>query len=285
MHFGLALTHTHTAIWSEVTVLAEKLGFESVWLPDHLVFPLDLAGTPYQDGGPPPVPADTPLFDVPAYLSFLAARTDQIRLGTFVFLLGLRHPLVSARGFATADQLSAGRISVGVGAGWLESEWHAVGYDPATRGARLDEAIEVHRRLWRDDVIAHDGAFWNWDAVRFDPKPIQPGGPPLLVGGESRAALRRAARLGDGWMSMPHDSVDTVRPQIEALRGLLDEAGRADVPFEITSCLLRPPSRAEVDRWAAAGVDRLIVKPWDRTRDTLDAMVRFASEHLDPATP
>lgn len=280
MKFGLALAHTHTSIWQDVAVLADELGFESLWCPDHLVFPVDLAGTPYQDGGPPPVPADTPLFDWPAYLSYLAARTHQIHLGTYVYLLGLRHPLVSARAFATTDLLSSGRLLLGVGAGWLEGEWTAVGYDPASRGARLDEAIQVHRRLWAEDVIAHDGEFWQWGPVRFEPKPARPGGPPILVGGESGRALRRAAELGDGWMSMPHDSPESVSRQVDRLDALLRERGRDPEDFEITSCVLSSPSADEVDRWRRAGVDRLVVKPWSRTRDTLEAIARFADDHL-----
>jgi probable F420-dependent oxidoreductase len=281
MRFGLTLAHTHIARWEEVTVLAEELGLESVWLPDHLVFPLDIAGTPYADGGSPPVSTGTPLFDCPAYLGFLAAKTSTLRLGTYVHLLGLRHPLVAARGFATADVLSRGRISVGVGAGWLESEWRAAGYDPATRGARLDEAMAVTRRLWTDDVIEHAGRFWAWEPVCFEPKPVQPGGPPLLVGGESRRALRRAAELGDGWMSLPHASLATVEPQLAVLRELREAAGRADDPFEVTVCVLDPPPPDEIAAWAAAGVDRLIVRPWQRVRDTIDGLARFAASHAE----
>lgn len=281
MKFGITLTHTHVDIWADAAVAADELGWESVWLPDHLVFPIDMAGTPYADGGEPPVPPTTPLFDAPAYLAYLAARTTQVRLGTFVYLLALRHPLVAARGFATADLLSGGRLSVGVGAGWLESEWHAAGFDPATRGQRLDESISVTRRLWRDEVIEHHGTYWSWDAVRFDPKPAQPGGPPILVGGESRRALRRAARLGDGWMSMPHSSLDSVRRQLDVLRAERTDAGRADEPFEITVCVLDPPAPEEISAWEAAGVHRLIVKPWERTRDTIPALGRFAARYAD----
>lgn len=281
MKFGVTLSHTHVDIWTDAAVAADELGWESVWLPDHLVFPLDMAGTPYADGGAPPVPPTTPLFDAPAYLTHLAAHTTAVRLGTFVYLLALRHPLIAARGFATADHLSGGRVSVGVGAGWLEGEWRAAGLDPSTRGARLDEAIEVTRRLWRDEVIEHDGAFWSWDPVRFDPKPPQPGGPPILVGGESRRALRRAAQLGDGWMSMPHPTLDSVVRQLDVLHAERAEAGRADEPFEITACVLEPPPEEEIPAWEAAGVHRLIVKPWPRTRDTISALERFAGDYAD----
>ncbi len=245
------------------------------------MFPLDIAGTPYADGGEAPVEPGTPLFDAPAYLAFLAGRTTTIRLGTFVYLLALRHPLITARAFATADQLSNGRISVGVGAGWLESEWIAAGLDPITRGPRLDEAMAVTRRLWSEDPVAHDGWFWSWAPLGFEPKPVQPGGPPLLVGGESMRALRRAATLGDGWMSMPHESLASASAQVSRLDELRRGAGRADEPFEITVCILDPPPIEEIAAWSAAGVDRLIVKPWGRTRDTLEDMAAFAARYAD----
>lgn len=285
MRFGVTLAHTHTAIWEDVTVAADELGLESVWLPDHLVFPVDMAGTPYADGGEPPVPPETPLFDAPSYITYLAARTRGVRLGTFVYLLALRHPLVTARAFATADVLAAGRLSVGVGAGWLRSEWQAAGVDPATRGPRLDEAIEVTRRLWSEDVVEHRGRFWSWDAVRFEPKPRQQGGPPILVGGESPVALRRAAERGDGWMSMPHPSLRSLQDRLDVLRGMRERAGRARLPFEVTACILDPPPPEDIPSWEAAGVHRMIVRPWRRTRETLAGLERFVTDYAGVTTP
>ena len=281
MKFGITLSHTHVDIWTDVAVAGDELGLESIWMPDHLVFPLDMAGTPYADGGEPPVPPETPLFDSPAYLAHLAARTTHVRLGTFVYLLGLRHPLIAARAFATVDLLSGGRLELGVGAGWLEAEWRAAGVDPRSRGRRLDESIEVTRRLWRDEEIEHRGTFWSWEPVRFEPKPRQVGGPPILVGGESARALRRAAQLGDGWMSMPHDSLASVRAQLDRLRTERIAAHRDGERFEVTVCIFEPPPVRELAAWEAAGVDRLIVKPWTRTRDTIPALERFAADYRD----
>ena len=280
LRFGITLAHTHTAIWTDTAVLADELGFDSVWLPDHLVFPVVLDTSGYPGDDRPDIAPDTPLFDCPAYLSYLAARTARIRLGTYVYVYALRHPLVAARGFATADLLAEGRIEVGVGAGWLQAEWDAAGADFATRGARLDEAIEVTRRLWADDVIEHHGTFWSWDPVRFEPKPHQPGGPPILVGGESRAALRRAAALGDGWLSMPH-TLESIGPQLELLAKYRAQSGRADERFTVTACVLDPPAHDEVPAWEEAGVDRLIVRPWRRSRDTLEALRLFAERYAD----
>ena len=160
--------------------------------------------------------------------TWCAGMTQTVRLGTFVYLLGIRHPFISARAFATADVISQGRVEVGIGAGWLRSEWEAIGLDPSTRGARLDESIEVCQRLWTEPTVAHDGQFWSFPEVAFEPKPAQPR-MPLLVGGESTAALRRAARFGDGWIGMDAN-VARASQLIDQLRQAEAELRPADAP-------------------------------------------------------
>ncbi|UCE84844.1 MAG: TIGR03619 family F420-dependent LLM class oxidoreductase, partial [Deltaproteobacteria bacterium] len=199
MKFGVSTGSLHPGFFLEVAREAERLGYESFWMPEHLVFPIDMAGSPHPGEAQPPVPPSTPVFDAFAYLCFVAGRTTRIRLGTNVYLLGLRHPFTAARAVQTLDIVSGGRAEVGIGAGWLRSEWTAAGLDPRTRGRRLDEAIEVCKRLWTEETIEHRGEFFSFDPVMFEPKPIQKPWPPLHIGGESEAALRRAARLGDGW--------------------------------------------------------------------------------------
>src|SRR5439155_172296 len=178
----------------------------------------------------PPVPASTPVYDAGAYLSFIAARTTRIRLGTFVYLLGIRYPFVGARAFATLDVVSGGRSEVGVGAGWLVNEWEAVGLDPRTRGRRFEEAIAVCKRLWTEDVIEHHGEFFDFPPVMFEPKPVQKPHPPVLVGGESDRALERAARLGDGWIGM-HHTPDSRRTPAPIGEPLPEQYWRALDPF------------------------------------------------------
>jgi len=281
VRFGFALAHLHTAQWVEATLLAEQLGFESVWSPDHLVFPLDMSGSLYADGSSAGVPPSTPLHDYPAYLSYLAARTERIRLGTLVHLFALRHPFISARGFATLDRMSDGRALCGVGAGWLGAEFTAVGLPFRGRGARLDEALAVATRLWTEEVVEHHGACYEFGPVMFEPKPVQRP-LPILVGGESPAALARAARH-EGWLSMPHTPA-TAAAQIAELRRL---RGDRPGPFSIGVCSLDPAvGPDDVARWAEVGVDRLIVKPWARTREALDGLRAFADRvGLDPAAP
>jgi probable F420-dependent oxidoreductase len=210
-------------------------------------------------------------------LSFVAARTSTIRLGTYVYLLGLRHPFISARAFATLDWLSGGRAVIGAGAGWLTAEWEAVGLDPTTRAARLDEAIVVCRRLWTEPTVIHEGAYFPFAEVAFEPKPVQQP-IPILIGGESAPALRRAGRLGDGWIGMA-ETPESATDKVSTIRAHREEAGRLGVPFEVTvggECA----TEEDVLAWESAGVDRLIVSPWQRSKEALTAMERFAETFL-----
>jgi probable F420-dependent oxidoreductase len=271
--FGVALGACNPAFHLDVTLEAERLGFESVWLPEHLVFTRVMSSSPHAGEEHPPVPPDTPVFDAFAYLAFLAARTDRIRLGTHVFNIGLRHPFTTARGVQTLDLLSGGRFEFGIGASWLRQEWDAAGLDFTTRGRRVDEAIEVCKRLWREETVSHHGEFFDFDGVAFEPKPLQAPWPPILVGGESDAALRRAARAGDGWLGMGHTFESAAAP-IDRLRRLLDEHGRDPAAFEI---VLGGPARdpSDIDRWRALGVTRLIVSPWQRSSEAVSRLQTF----------
>lgn len=276
MKYAMTFGQLNPHFWVDAAVEADRLGYESAWLPEHLVFPLEIRGQLVPGEEHPPVPASTPIFDACAYLSYLAGITSQIRLGTFVYVLGLRHPFVSARGFATLDIVSGGRAEVGIGAGWLETEWEAAGLDPATRGRRLDEAIKVCKRLWTEEVIEHHGAFYDFKPVMFEPKPVQKPHPPIVVGGESPRALRRAAELCDGWIGMSH-TPETAAVQVAKIRELEAHYGRADRPVEIT-VMGTPASTSEASEWVDAGVDRLIVVPWKRSPDAVDGLRRFADQ-------
>ncbi len=274
MKFGIALGALNPRFHLDATDAAERLGFESVWLPEHLVFPVEMARSPRPGEDHPPVPATTPVFDAFTYLAFLAARTSVLRLGTHVYNLGLRHPFVSARAAATLDIVSGGRFEFGIGVGWLEQEWDAAGLDFSTRGRRVDEALAVCRRLWTESTIEHRGEFFDFASVAFEPKPVQPGGPPVLVGGESDAAVRRAALRADGWIGMGHTPASAA-PQIEKLRAQRVASDRSGQPLQI--CLGATPSAgAEVVQWEDLGVTRLIVSPWRRSPDAVEAMERFA---------
>jgi probable F420-dependent oxidoreductase len=274
MKFGIALGALNPHFHADVTDEAERLGYESVWLPEHLVLPTRMSRSPHPGEEHPPVPPTTPVFDAFTYLGFLAGRTQHLRLGTHVYNLGLRHPFTSARSVQTLDVVSGGRAEFGIGASWLEEEWRAIGLDFASRGRRVDEAIDVCKRLWTEPEVAYDGEFFRFDAVAFEPKPVQQPWPPILVGGESPAALRRAARAGDGWIGMGH-TFDTAAGQIARLRELRHEHDRGDAPFEI--CLGGAITSAEdVARWEELGVTRLVVSPWRRSPESIEGVRGFA---------
>ena len=274
MKFGIALGALNSHFHVDATAEAERLGYESVWLPEHLVLPVRMSRSPHPGDEHPPVPPTTPVFDAFAYLGFLAGRTSHLRLGTHVYNLGLRHPFISARAVQTVDVLSGGRFEFGIGASWLEEEWRAVGLDFDTRGRRVDEAIDVCKRLWTEPEVAYDGEFFRFDPVAFEPKPLQQPWPPILIGGESRAALRRAARAGDGWIGMGH-TFDSAAGQIARLRELRGEYDRDVASFQI--CLGGPVTSVDdVRRWDELGVTRLIVSPWPRSPEAIDGMRRFA---------
>ena len=197
MKFAVTFGRLHPRSWIEVAEAADRLGFESAWLPEHLVLPLAMAGSPYAGVAHPPVPPTTQLFDPAALLSFVAARTTSLRLGTYVYLLGLRDPFITARAFGTLDWVSGGRAVIGAGAGWLRAEWEALGIDPrrgrrgSTRRSACAAACGPRRRWWTK--VPH----FPFAEVAFEPKPVQRP-IPIFIGGESERALRRAGRLGDG---------------------------------------------------------------------------------------
>ncbi|WP_029429579.1 LLM class F420-dependent oxidoreductase [Blastococcus sp. URHD0036] len=277
MDFGVHLGSVNPALWGEVAEEADRLGFESVWVPEHLVIPVGAQGSPHHGAEHPPIPPTVPVFDAMGVLCHLAARTERIRLGTNVYNIGLRHPFVTARAAATVDVLSGGRLAFGIGASWLREEWEAVGLDFDRRGPLVDEAIDVCRRLWSEDVVEHSGEFFSFAPVAFEPKPVQRPGPALHIGGDGAAALRRAATVGTGWMPMNH-TLDQLPASLARLGELCTAAGR-ESPVEVT-LNGTPTTPAEVEPYAAAGVTRLIVSPWRRSREAVDGMRRFADEVL-----
>jgi probable F420-dependent oxidoreductase len=243
------------------------------------VVPLESSGSPHHGADHPPIPSDVPIFDALAVLSHLAARTRSIRLGTHVYNIGLRHPFLTARAATTVDILSTGRLSLGIGASWLRAEWEAMGLDFDSRGRRVDEIIDVCRRLWSEEVIEHHGEFFDFGPTAFEPKPVQVPGIALHVGGDGPAALRRAATVGTGWMPMNH-RVNDLPGSLDRLRELADEHGRT-TPVEI-SLSGQIDNVEQAERLAQAGVTRAIIGPWSRSSEALDGIRRFADELLEP---
>lgn len=280
MQVGVSLFMLRPEQTAEVAGHAEALGFESVWVAEHLVFPTAIASRyPYAAEGVPPINPATPLLDPLLVLMQVAARTQRIRLGTNVYILPLRHPIAVARMVTTLDVLSGGRVSFGVGLGWLAEEFEAVGVDFATRAGRTRESIRALRALWTEEEPSFTGRHVHFAPVRFEPKPVQRPHPPILVGGESDAALRRAAELGDGWYGVGHTPASAAR-QIARLRELRAAAGRAHLPFDCTVSHPGELTRDDCARYADAGLTRVVNLPWRRAREAQDALQRLADRVL-----
>jgi probable F420-dependent oxidoreductase len=264
--------------WVELAQTAEACGFDSIWFPEHLIFPAKMSGKPGSpDKGEPPIAAETPVWDPFVVMSYLAGQTRTIRFGTNVYNIGLRHPFITARALATADLVSNGRVDFGIGSSWLREEWQATQLPFEGRGARVDESIKIIQRLFTEDEVEHSGKFFQFQPVRFEPKPVQKPWPPFFVGGDAPPALRRAALLGDGWipMNQTQETLSATRKKIDMMR---DDAGRSG-PFQV---IVQAGSNDldNLRRWRDAGADRVITMPWVRPREGVDAMNRMADEIL-----
>lgn len=276
VNYGVNLGRLNPARWIDVSVAADELGYESVWIPEHLIFPATMSGSPIAGESHPPIPPETPVYDAFVMLAAIAAKTQHLRLGTNVYNIGLRHPFVTARAIATLDIISGGRVEFGVGASWLAEEWDAVGLDFSSRGRRVDEAIDICRRLWTQPVIEHRGAAFDFGPVVFEPKPSQ-AAIPIHIGGDTRLALRRVAARGDGWIGMVHEP-DSFARSVAELETLCRDQGR-DVQSVQRTAMANDPTTAEVATWVDAGATRLVVAPWGRSSEATAGLARFSAEH------
>jgi len=185
---------------------AEAVGFESIYIPEHVVVPVDYERCyPYSPDGAIPLSDDTPFPDPLDLLAFLASATERIVLATGVLLLPAHHPVMLAKRAATIDALSGGRLRLGIGVGWMREELEALDIDFETRGQRVDEMIPAMRALWTQEEPAFHGEHFSFTGARCLPRPVRPDGVPIHVGGHSRAAARRAGRVGDGFQPLGVD--------------------------------------------------------------------------------
>ncbi len=265
----------------------EDRGFESIWVPEHVVlFDHYESQYPYSPDGAFPGGPDSGMLEPLGALTFLAAVTDRVRLGTGICLVPQRNPVYTAKAVTDLDSLSGGRVDFGVGVGWLREEFEAVAMPFERRGQRADEHLAVMKTLWCDEVSEYHGELYDLDPCRMYPKPMQTPHPPIHVGGESDAAMRRVARLGQGWFSFNRLPGDLPEP-LARLDAVLDEhgrrRGRADGEVALSVCPYFNPTTPEmVEQYAAAGVDRLIVLclafDVDTLRSQLDDLVRDVVE-------
>ena len=265
MKFGLMFANAGPFGLPDLAALlaqtAEACGYESLWTVEHVVVPAGYQSKyPYAAGGRMPGPDEIPIPDPLIWLSYVAAVTKKIRLATGIVILPQRHPFYLAKEMATLDQLSRGRAILGVGIGWLREEFDALGIPFEERAARAEEACAALRTLWKKGgAEPFAGKFFQWAPVHSNPKPVQPNGVPIVVGGHVKGAARRAARVGDGWFPAGVD-FDGLAAGLAELRAECARIGRNPAEVEITTGF--PVTSADtVKRARDLGVSRLIVPP------------------------
>jgi len=243
MQFGLSIAFTDPADYAELAQAAELNGFNTITLPDHLIYPKTMSVPyPYTPDGVPRFGEDDPFPDPWLSAVAMAAVTKRMWFYTSVFVLPARNPFHVAKILSTAAQLSSNRIALGVGMGWMPEEFAAGGQEFAARGKRADEMIAVMRKLWSGDWVEHHGEFYDFAPVKM--RPAAGTHIPIYVGGFSRPAMRRAA-WNDGWIADLH-SLAELEKLIGEVRGYRAELGKSEEPFEILTFACN-------DAWGADG--------------------------------
>jgi len=247
------------AVIDAVAFAAERCDFATLWSGEHVVM-VDRSASryPYSEDGQIAVPSTADWIDPLIGLSFAAAATSTIRVATGVLLLPEHNPVLVAKQAATLDTLSGGRLTLGAGIGWSREEFNALGVPFERRAARIAEYVAAMRTLWRDDVASFDGEFIGFDSVRVNPKPFDGSRIPIVLGGNSDAALHRVAAWGDGWYGFNLDGVSAVADRVEFLRLLCDEGGRdpGELRLSVALCDLQV---SDIGPLADLGVDELVV--------------------------
>jgi probable F420-dependent oxidoreductase len=262
---------------------ADETNIESIWSVEHVIIPDGYQSRyPYHESGRIPAGEDWDMPDPLIWLGYVAGMTTRITLATGVMILPQRNPLILAKECATLHKLSGGRFRLGVGVGWLEEEFDALGVPFARRGRRTDEYIEAMRALWSQDRAAYDGEFVSFDKAISRPQP-EGGSVPVIIGGHSKAAARRAGRLGDGFfpVSATHEEYLEL---FEVLASSAAEHGRSvdDIEVTVGSWSPRRDSLDRVKELEDLGIDRLIVTPPTATLDGIRAGVEQLAETIDP---
>jgi probable F420-dependent oxidoreductase len=259
---GLTAYDIHASEFIDLAAAADEAGFSSLWLGEHVVLPIGYTTehpTTQQLGGQhhsgPIVSPDTELVDPLVQLGAAAAVTRHIELATGIYILPLRHPLAVARAACTVQELAGGRFVFGIGFGWLEEEFAALDVPFAERVSRFEEGIEVLRAAWRSGAVKHDGRHFSISGVQVTKRVAEI---PLMLGGNTEPALRRAAHHGDGWFSSGTPPFEEAVRLRDELRRLRDESARAGEPFKIV-VRMEGADPAAVDRYAGAGFDEVLV--------------------------
>lgn len=243
-----------------LTRATEAAGFHGVAVSDHLFYPRTLESQyPYTADGQPMWKPETPWPDPWTAIAYMAAITSTLRFTTNITIAPGKETLALAKQVGTAAVLSRNRVSLGVGVGWSREEFDAAGFDFRTRGKRLNEQMQAMRALWGDEWASFDGEHVQVPEVRMEPRPTEPV--PILVGGDSPAAIRRATTLGDGWLGVGYSAAVAEEKVAEVQKGLAD-AGRGTDDFEIILTLYEAPDLDLYRRFADLGVTGMVWAPW-----------------------
>jgi probable F420-dependent oxidoreductase len=292
MDFGIGLHRFHLLSadpqdYVRIVSRAEQLGFQSIWMGDHLVMPRELPDK-YRSSrfGATDTDDGSVWLDPMTTFAYLAHATERIRFCTDIWVLPLRNPFVTAKLVATVDLLSRGRVALGVGVGWLADEFAAVGEDFTTRGRRCDEIIQALRILWEDDPATFHGHYYAFDEVRFLPKPAQRSAVPIFYGGTSSAALRRAGTLCDGWIDSPTSDVAQTASHMSTIERHRQQAGR-EGPFEFIARPGFASDRAKIDprRYEDIGVTTFLAELWPTSQrlpitEAMERLESFATANM-----
>ena len=287
MEFWQAIARTEVDQLVPVARLAESLGFAGVTMSDHIVRPRVIASRyPYSPTGKMATDETTPYLDPWVLVGALARATKRLRFMSYVYIPALRDPFSVAKALSTAAVVSDGRVMMGVGVGWMAEEFALVERPFVERGPRTDELLTIVRRLLSGEMVEHHGEFYDFPPVRMAPAPERC--PPILVGGHSPIALRRAA-ASDGWLGVSYD-VETVLPIMQTIRELRCEMGRQSLPFDAAIALDAAPTPEDLLRLEDAGITIIVHPPVLRAsgemssfaekRDQLEA---YAERHIQSA--
>ena len=281
MKFGIIFANVGPYVQPDGAItmgtLAERHGFDSAWTVEHVVVPAGYESEyPYSPTGRMPGPEESPIPDPLIWLTWVAAATTTLRLATGILILPQRNPVVLAKELATLDVLSRGRVTLGVGVGWLREEFDALGIPFEERAARTDESIEALRVLWREGESSYSGTYTSFEQAKSYPKPVQEP-IPIHVGGHTKAAARRAGRLGDGFFP-GRSTVEDLAPLLEEMRTAARAAGRDPDAIEVSAG--GAFDLESVERFREIGVDRVLIPPLSFDPVALDEALGTFAENV-----
>ncbi|MDA3041221.1 MAG: LLM class F420-dependent oxidoreductase [Actinomycetota bacterium] len=288
MKFGIMFASTGAFASAEgataIATLADATNIESIWSVEHVVIPDGYQSQyPYSESGKIPGADDANIPDPLIWLAYCAAITKHVRLATGILIVPQRNPVVLAKECASLDKLSNGRFDLGIGVGWLEEEFTALGLPFDDRGPRTDDYVAAMRALWTQDKASYNGEFAKFEGAIQRPQPVQDGGVPIVVGGHSKAAARRAGRLGDGFFPISATE-DELVGLLDLMKSTAAEHGRDGDRITVTvgSWSPRRDSIDKVKELEQLGIDRLIVAPPTGNLEKLPEAIEQLAEKIAP---